>query len=610
MQFELLCNSSGESYRLDRRTIKIGSLLSNQIVIARPEVEPVHALLQYDGSAWKLSNLSDSEILVNAKVTGEAHLKPGDMLTIAGLAYTLREIKIKDEAPLKDAESKDRGDRGERRASGQIFSPRTASSGKGVLEVVSYWGRNVLEVEHFHPSMSGFREVSVGDPEVSHFADASLEGKKHFRHVLADVGDNSYTLHLNQQMTARIRSGEKVREVGAGSHPCSAGDIAHVRSGPISYFFNFTSPPELSLPPEGINDPLFFGLMSTFMLIYVATIFVLLFVVRPEDPSKRKIEIWSVVTVPEKPLVKRRPRLKKELKLKRHKPSKLPVKVSLPKTPAPPKPVEVAASKPALRTHKKLHSRQIERLTHAKTQARAHTKKHRHAHIAHGTAKSGGRRAGKQHHSRPGRSKARIKKASGINLQKLGLGVGAVSSLGVATSIHTAFRSSSGGLGSGSGNAAKTYGLGGAKREHSLGIEGARGVVSEFGGEGLVKGKDLEGLAAARGASIARVTAADPLVSGGMSQGEILAVIRAHQNQLRHCYQKLLQRSPGASGIVKLEFTIAITGRVASSKLAKSSLGDQALGSCIVGAVRRWKFPRPRGNAEVVVSYPFTFQPV
>ena len=40
-----------------------------------------------------------------------------------------------------------------------------------------------------------------------------------------------------------------------------------------------------------------------------------------------------------------------------------------------------------------------------------------------------------------------------------------------------------------------------------------------------------------------------------------------------------------------------------------TTLKDAAVGNCIAKAVRRWKFPKPRGGGSVIVSYPFVLQP-
>ena len=87
-------------------------------------------------------------------------------------------------------------------------------------------------------------------------------------------------------------------------------------------------------------------------------------------------------------------------------------------------------------------------------------------------------------------------------------------------------------------------------------------------------------------------------------------MIRANLNQIRHCYEQLLQRSPSAAGKVKVAFTVGPDGRVTTANVADSSISDSVLTGCIAGQVQRWKFPQPRGGAPVNVSYPFVFNPL
>ena len=86
--------------------------------------------------------------------------------------------------------------------------------------------------------------------------------------------------------------------------------------------------------------------------------------------------------------------------------------------------------------------------------------------------------------------------------------------------------------------------------------------------------------------------------------------IRAELNQIRQCYEKLLQRSPNASGKVKVRFKVGTNGRVLSANVVSSSISDGTLKGCVIGVVRRWKFPPPRGGSAVTVNYPFTFNPI
>ena len=106
------------------------------------------------------------------------------------------------------------------------------------------------------------------------------------------------------------------------------------------------------------------------------------------------------------------------------------------------------------------------------------------------------------------------------------------------------------------------------------------------------------------------VPASDPVIAGGLSQQEVQAVIRANLNQIRHCYEQLLQRSPSAQGKVKVKFVVQPNGRVGSAKIVSSDINDSVMRGCVTGKVKRWNFPKPRGGQSVTVNYPFVFNPL
>ena len=70
-----------------------------------------------------------------------------------------------------------------------------------------------------------------------------------------------------------------------------------------------------------------------------------------------------------------------------------------------------------------------------------------------------------------------------------------------------------------------------------------------------------------------------------------------------HLRQRGLARDPELSGRFMLEFTIGSDGRVTDARLPTNELGED-VGTCIVGAVRRWRFDAPDGG-EVTVRRPY-----
>ncbi len=160
------------------------------------------------------------------------------------------------------------------------------------------------------------------------------------------------------------------------------------------------------------------------------------------------------------------------------------------------------------------------------------------------------------------------------------------------------------------------HGLGDA---HGVGALGSRGVGPGGGGDGLHlggigtgalgNGPGGGGLELGAGGKMpTRILPGETRVVGGLDKEVIGRVIRSKWAQIRHCYEQALQRDPSLQGKVAVLFTIDGTGGVSVAHVTEDSVGDGAVGSCIVGRIRRWRFPAPKGGGEVVVSYPWIFR--
>lgn len=101
--------------------------------------------------------------------------------------------------------------------------------------------------------------------------------------------------------------------------------------------------------------------------------------------------------------------------------------------------------------------------------------------------------------------------------------------------------------------------------------------------------------------------AGDPQADGGLSRDEILKVIKAHQAEVKFCYEQQLQENPSLAGKVTVRWSVNARGQVEDAFASENTLG--AASSCILERVRRWRFPRPRGGGRVEVNFPWTFVP-
>lgn len=98
-------------------------------------------------------------------------------------------------------------------------------------------------------------------------------------------------------------------------------------------------------------------------------------------------------------------------------------------------------------------------------------------------------------------------------------------------------------------------------------------------------------------------------IKGNLDKDQIRDVVRDHINEVRVCYNQVLEGAPETKAKLVIDFTIGSDGAVKKSAVGAGSEGPAQLGECVTAAVRTWKFPAPKGGGEVVVAYPFLFEP-
>jgi hypothetical protein len=94
---------------------------------------------------------------------------------------------------------------------------------------------------------------------------------------------------------------------------------------------------------------------------------------------------------------------------------------------------------------------------------------------------------------------------------------------------------------------------------------------------------------------------------GGLTKEQVARVVRAHQNAIKFCYEKELQRKPTLGGKIEVYWVIVPDGSVEKSKIAITTMEDGAVEGCIARQVKQWVFPKSDGRT-VVQSYPFLFK--
>jgi TonB family protein len=97
-------------------------------------------------------------------------------------------------------------------------------------------------------------------------------------------------------------------------------------------------------------------------------------------------------------------------------------------------------------------------------------------------------------------------------------------------------------------------------------------------------------------------------VKGGRITGaQMLIALEDALPKIEHCYAEALEDKPKLEGKATLGFAIGKTGKVATPKIAKSTLKHAKLEKCAVDAIRNERFPKMKKVAKVTL--PISFSP-
>lgn len=154
-------------------------------------------------------------------------------------------------------------------------------------------------------------------------------------------------------------------------------------------------------------------------------------------------------------------------------------------------------------------------------------------------------------------------------------------------------------------------GAGGGGTGDGLVGHGRHNTIGE-GGDGTGPGRRYGALAGNLGTRRAKapdVVVGHAEVRGALDKEIIRRVIRLHLNEVKYCYERALTQKPSLGGRIVVHFAISGKGQVLTSALQSSTLGNAAVESCAVAAVKRWQFPAPDGGGLALVSYPFLLAP-
>ena len=96
---------------------------------------------------------------------------------------------------------------------------------------------------------------------------------------------------------------------------------------------------------------------------------------------------------------------------------------------------------------------------------------------------------------------------------------------------------------------------------------------------------------------------------GTIDKDAVAKVINSHLHEVSSCYERALLKESGLAGKIVLEWQITTSGTVGYAKTKSSTMKSAAVESCILIALKGWKFPQAKGTG-VVITYPFMFNSV
>jgi hypothetical protein len=97
----------------------------------------------------------------------------------------------------------------------------------------------------------------------------------------------------------------------------------------------------------------------------------------------------------------------------------------------------------------------------------------------------------------------------------------------------------------------------------------------------------------------------------GRGRDDLRAIVMAHRDEARACYDAALGAHPGIKGDLVIQWTIDPKGAVTqiSEDLERSEITEPSVVACVVGVIRKIQFAASPGGYETKAFYPFKFTP-
>jgi hypothetical protein len=97
----------------------------------------------------------------------------------------------------------------------------------------------------------------------------------------------------------------------------------------------------------------------------------------------------------------------------------------------------------------------------------------------------------------------------------------------------------------------------------------------------------------------------------GRGPTDIRAIVVAHRDEARACYDKALQDHPGIEGDLVVIWTIDPKGNVTQTSLdsSRSQVTEPMVVACVSEIIKKIQFAPSPGGFETKAFYPFNFHP-
>lgn len=97
----------------------------------------------------------------------------------------------------------------------------------------------------------------------------------------------------------------------------------------------------------------------------------------------------------------------------------------------------------------------------------------------------------------------------------------------------------------------------------------------------------------------------------GRTPADIRAIVMAHRDDARACYDKALPSHPGIEGDLVVQWTIDPKGNVTQVSLdsSRSKISEPSVVACVAAVIQKIQFAPSAGGYETKAFYPFNFHP-